>query len=389
MHVGTAFDLYITSYDFYGESKQGASLSVSILFCKGSERVLTVKNADLFINETDYADLDMEDADAHLSSALRFRTTSYIDTSRIDYAQFTAFHDFLKRTYPHVLSASEWEEIGYSLLIRIPGSDPSLKPALFMAHQDVVPVVPGTEQDWLHDPFSGDIADGFIWGRGAMDIKEMLIGILESAEYLLSHGRQFRRSVYLAFGEDEETVSVGAVAICKTLEKRGVELEYVLDESSADVLDAADYGAPGTLVCTVGTYEKGYADMKLTACSRGGHSSNPFRGTSLQTRARQHPRRSSDAPDAREGHYGDHGASDEAASFRRDPKRSKYAPSENHGRAHENLGSGYRCPRGGNHSVVSLEGRPVSSGPYDRGADPDRSGFAGRKRDAAEYVRGH
>ena len=286
MHVGTAFDLYITSYDFYGESKQGASLSVSILFCKGSERVLTVKNADLFINETDYADLDMEDADAHLSSALRFRTTSYIDTSRIDYAQFTAFHDFLKRTYPHVLSASEWEEIGYSLLIRIPGSDPSLKPALFMAHQDVVPVVPGTEQDWLHDPFSGDIADGFIWGRGAMDIKEMLIGILESAEYLLSHGRQFRRSVYLAFGEDEETVSVGAVAICKTLEKRGVELEYVLDESSADVLDAADYGAPGTLVCTVGTYEKGYADMKLTACSRGGHSSNPFRGPSLQTLAK-------------------------------------------------------------------------------------------------------
>ncbi len=167
------------------------------------------------------------------------------------------------------------------LLITLPGGDSRLRPALFMAHQDVVPVIPGTEGKWLHPPFSGDVAEGYIWGRGAMDIKQMLIGILESAEYLLSRGSVFRRTVYLAFGEDEETRSTGARAISDTLKRRGVELEFVLDEGAGDVTNAADYGAPGTLVCPIGVYEKGYANLKLTARSRGGHSSNPFRGTSL------------------------------------------------------------------------------------------------------------
>ena len=244
-----------------------------------------MKNIDLFRNESDYSELNYEAAAAHLSGALKFRTTSYVDTSLICYEEFDAFHEYLKKTYPHIAACTEWEKVGYSLLIRIPGSDPTLRPALFMAHQDVVPVVPGTEKDWLHDPFSGDLADGYIWGRGAMDIKEMLIAIMESAEYLLAHGKNFRRSVYLAFGEDEETVSRGAIAICELLQSRGVELEFVLDEGSGDVLDAGDYGAPGTLVCTIGVYEKGYADLRLTARSRGGHSSNPFHGTSLGTLA--------------------------------------------------------------------------------------------------------
>ena len=204
-------------------------------------------NADLFQNESDYGDLDYSRAAAHLQEALRFRTASYMDTSRMDYGEFDAFHDFLKKSYPHILAEGEWEEVGHSLLIRLPGSDPALKPALFMAHQDVVPVIPGTEKDWLHDAYSGDLADGYIWGRGALDIKEMLIAIMESAEYLLSRGESFRRTVYLAFGEDEETLSYGAIHLCEVLQARGVELEFVLDEGAGDVTDAADYGAPGTL----------------------------------------------------------------------------------------------------------------------------------------------
>ena len=245
-----------------------------------------MKNADFFQNETDYSDLDQTQAEEHLRQAIRFRTTSHMDTSLTDYAEFDAFHEYLKQSYPKILKVSEWEEIGHSLLIRIPGSDPQLKPALFMAHQDVVPVVAGTENGWLHEPFSGDLADGYIWGRGAIDIKEMLIAILESAEYLLSRGEDFRRTVYLAFGEDEETVSDGAVAIVKTLKARGVRPEFVLDEGSGDIMSAADYGAPDTTVCTIGVYEKGYADLKLTALSKGGHSSNPFHGTSLQALAK-------------------------------------------------------------------------------------------------------
>ena len=240
-----------------------------------------MKNADLFRNEGDYASFPADAAVERLRWAIRFRTTSYVDVSRVDGSQFDALHDFLRAAYPAVMAAGSCETIGRSLLVTLPGSDPALRPALFMAHQDVVPVVPGTEKDWKHGPFSGDLAEGYIWGRGALDIKQMLIAILESAEYLLQSGRTFRRTVYMAFGEDEETCSVGAKALAETLRSRGVRLEFVLDEGAGDVTDAADWGAPGALVCPIGLYEKGYADLRLIARSRGGHSSNPFHGTSL------------------------------------------------------------------------------------------------------------
>ena len=245
-----------------------------------------MKNVDLFQHENDFLDFDGESAVRHLSEAISFETTSYVDTSRICYKEFTALHDFLQKSFPLVFQEGTIEKVGYSILITLEGSDKNLKPALFMAHQDVVPVIAGTEKDWLHPPFSGDIADGFIWGRGAMDIKEMLIGILEAAEYHLRSGKRFRRTVYIAFGEDEETCSSGAVRISKLLESRGVELDFVLDEGAGDVIEAVDYGAPGILVCPIGIYEKGYADLKLSVKSRGGHSSNPFHGTSLGVLAR-------------------------------------------------------------------------------------------------------
>ena len=242
---------------------------------------MPMRNSDLFIHEGDYADFDAARAVESLRAALRFETTSYLDPSRIRYDQFGALQAFLRARYPRIAAAGGWEIIGPSLLITLPGSDAALRPALFMAHQDVVPVVEGTEGDWRHGPFSGDLADGYIWGRGAMDIKQMLIGILESAEYLLGRGETFRRTTLLAFGEDEESRSRGAAALCQALQARGTELEFVLDEGAGEVMDAADYGAPGALICPIGMYEKGYADLRLTARSRGGHSSNPFRGTSL------------------------------------------------------------------------------------------------------------
>ncbi len=243
-------------------------------------------NAELFIHESDYPDLNIPSATARLQGALRFKTVSHTDPALTDQRPFEALHAFLRESYPRLSARATWETIGHSLLITLPGADAALRPALLMAHQDVVPVIPGTEAVWRHGPFSGDLEDGYIWGRGAMDIKQMLIAIMESAEYWLDRGRTFRRTLYLAFGEDEESASQGAAAIARTLAARGVTLEYVLDEGSGDVMDAADYGAPGTLVCTIGLYEKGYGDLRLRASSRGGHSSNPFHGTSLGDLAR-------------------------------------------------------------------------------------------------------
>lgn len=233
----------------------------------------------LYQNENEYDDLNTEKAVNHLSGAIQINTTSYMDTSKIDYQAFDELHRKLREWYPEIMKQGEYQEIDHSILIRIKGSDPSLKPALFMAHQDVVPVVEGTEQDWTHGPFSGDVAEGYIWGRGSLDIKELLIAELESMEYLLEHGKQFRRTVYLAFGQDEECLGSGALQIAGYLKEQKIELEYVMDEggrvSSGDAYDA------DIAVGSIGMYEKGYADLKLSVESVGGHSSNPFHGTSL------------------------------------------------------------------------------------------------------------
>ncbi len=234
---------------------------------------------DLYRNEDEYAKLNTEEAVRHLSEAIQINTTSYMDTAKIDYEAFDRLHSRIREWYPHIMANADFRRIDHSLLIRITGSDSTLKPALFMAHQDVVPVVKGTEEDWLHDPFSGDVADGYIWGRGTLDIKEMLIGELESLEYLLANGKQFRRTVYLAFGQDEEVIGSGAIAIARYLKEQGVELEFVLDEGGR-IENGKAYGADIT-VGSIGMYEKGYADLKLSAESFGGHSSNPFYGTSL------------------------------------------------------------------------------------------------------------
>ena len=115
---------------------------------------------DLYINEEEYADLNAEAAVRHLSEAVRINTTSYMDTSKIDYAAFDLLHEKIQTWYPRIMKHAEYRRIDHSILIRIQGSDPSLRPALFMAHQDVVPVVKGTEEDWIHDPFSGDVGGG-------------------------------------------------------------------------------------------------------------------------------------------------------------------------------------------------------------------------------------
>ena len=232
---------------------------------------------EFFANESAYADLDVGGAAARLSLAIRCRTVS----DCADDAPFRAIHALIRESYPNVMAAGSFELVGRSVLISIPGSDPALRPALFMSHLDVVPVVAGTEDDWTHGAFSGDIADGFIWGRGALDIKDQVFGVLEAAEYLLAHGGSFRRGVYLAFGQDEETFNTGAKAIADLLESRGVTLEFLLDEGGGKITSGEPYGAPGIFVSTVDLMEKGYADLELSVKSVGGHSSRPFGGTSL------------------------------------------------------------------------------------------------------------
>jgi carboxypeptidase PM20D1 len=145
---------------------------------------------------------------------------------------------------------------------------------------DVVPVEPDSEKKWSHPPFAGRIADGYIWGRGAMDDKVNVLGVLEAVELLLAQGFQPQRTIYLAFGHDEEGGGQqGAAKIAALLGQRNVKLDFVLDEGSA-ITDGIipRIAAP---VAAVGIAEKGYLSLQLTVDAPGGHSSMPPASTAI------------------------------------------------------------------------------------------------------------
>ena len=216
-------------------------------------------------------------AAGRLAQMLRFRTLSHEDPAMFDRNEFLALHDFFQREFPRVHAALTREVVGgYSLLYTWKGQDEdaALKPVLLMGHMDAVPVEPGTQQDWSYPPFAGRIAGGFVWGRGAMDDKAAVLAILEAVEMLLAEGFEPRRTVYLAFGHDEEIGGTGgAAAVASRLESQRVELDWVLDEGGA-VFEGLLPGVHHP-VAMVNVAEKGYVNFELTVDSPGGHSSMP------------------------------------------------------------------------------------------------------------------
>lgn len=199
--------------------------------------------------------------------------------------RFFELHALLQTQFPRVHAELEREIVATaSLLYRWKGRN-NCPAVLLAAHQDVVPIEPGTEALWTHPPFAGVVADGAVWGRGAVDDKSSLMAILEAVDYLLAQGVQPQCDVWLAFGHDEEVSGLaGAVTMAALLQQRGVVLDYVLDEGGAITLGAI----PGTTkpLATIGVAEKGYVSLRLTARDGGGHSSMPPRRTAIGRLAR-------------------------------------------------------------------------------------------------------
>jgi carboxypeptidase PM20D1 len=210
-----------------------------------------------------------------LAQALRIPTVSLAENLPIDDAAFAAFHALLEERYPRVHAQLAVERIGaWSLLLRWTGRDPALKPALLAAHMDVVPVEPGTEARWTHPAFAGVTADGYVWGRGALDNKSALMAQLEALERMLEQGYAPARTLYFAYGHDEEIGGRdGAARIAETLRSRGVHLAFTLDEGSA-VTQGLVAGIERP-VAAIMVGEKGYVSFRLTARAAGGHSSMP------------------------------------------------------------------------------------------------------------------
>ena len=213
-----------------------------------------------------------------LAGAVRFRTIADRNDPQASADQFRQFHDFIAQRFPRVHATLKREAIaGHSLLYTWAGTDPGAKPIALMAHQDVVPIAPGTEQHWQQAPFGGIVKDGFVWGRGAWDDKSNLISQLAAIEQLITEGFQPRQTIYLVFGHDEEVGGTrGALEVAKALQQRGVKLDFVIDEG----LLITDGVVPGVSkpVALIGIAEKGYLSVELKATATPGHSSMPTQG---------------------------------------------------------------------------------------------------------------
>lgn len=219
--------------------------------------------------------VDEAGAASRLAEAIRARTVSSHDDAGQNADQFEQLHALLQARYPKAHAVMQREVVGgYSLLYTWKGSDPALPAVLLMAHQDVVPVAPGTEGDWAEAPFAGTLKDGFVWGRGAWDDKANLIAQMETMELLAAGGFQPRRTIHLAFGADEEVGGErGAKQIAALLKARGERLEFVIDEG----LLITEGVMPGLArpAALIGIAEKGYLSAVLRVSATPGHSSMP------------------------------------------------------------------------------------------------------------------
>lgn len=214
-----------------------------------------------------------------LGAAIAIPTvTAGADSPALD--AFHRLHALLEMQFPRTHATLTRERVAdASLLYRWPGRA-ACAPLLLLAHQDVVPVEPGTEADWRHAPFSGVHAEGFVWGRGALDDKAALLGILEAIEHLLGEGFVPACDVWLAFGHDEETGGeAGAAALAAHLQQRGVQPAFVLDEGGA--ITTGSFPGLDVPLAAVGVAEKGYLNLRLRVQAEGGHSSMPPRRTAI------------------------------------------------------------------------------------------------------------
>ncbi|XP_055044044.2 N-fatty-acyl-amino acid synthase/hydrolase PM20D1.2 isoform X2 [Misgurnus anguillicaudatus] len=264
-------------------------LSVTLLFLVATVRTFTFDvSAGLHLGKWENTNTiaprltpqQRKDLLANFKAAIQIPTVAFTETN-INTNALREFDALMRRAFPKVFSSSlvKHETISnYSHLFTVSGTELNLEPYMLLAHIDVVPA---DEADgWDAPPFSAKEMNGFIYGRGTIDNKQSVMGILQALEYLLERGYTPRRTFYIGLGHDEEVNGLqGAVNIVKVLKSRGVKLQYVLDEGLA-VLDGIINGLDGP-VALIGVSEKGQATVKLTVNTAPGHSSMPPRETSI------------------------------------------------------------------------------------------------------------
>ncbi len=208
-----------------------------------------------------------------LAALIQKETVSVLGDS--DLTKFHEFHQLLREKYPTVFATCSFKEFDGSILLLWEGTDKEKLPVMFMNHHDVVEAT----GSWEHPPFSGEVADGKLWGRGTLDTKTGLWAMLQAAEELMLQGFVPSRNIYFESTCCEETTGNGARTIAKWMKEEGIRLEALFDEGGTIKSDPFN-GVKGTFAM-IGLGEKGVADMKFIARSAGGHASVPPRNTPL------------------------------------------------------------------------------------------------------------
>ena len=225
-------------------------------------------------------DVDVDLVAQHLSEAVRFKTVSPPEPQRRDNLAFDGFLAWAEATYPQVHELEKTVVETHTVLFKWQGKNPDLKPILFAAHYDVVPVVPGTQEIWTHPPFDGVIADGQVWGRGSLDDKSAVVAMMEAATLLMKQGFEPQRTVYFSFDHDEEIGgNEGAAGVVALLKEQGVQLAWSIDEGSFILKDM--YPGMDVPVASINVAEKGYMTLDLVARGDSGHSSMPTKDGSI------------------------------------------------------------------------------------------------------------
>ncbi|KDD74629.1 hypothetical protein H632_c1172p0 [Helicosporidium sp. ATCC 50920] len=236
-----------------------------------------------------------------LARALSFKTLASAETPDhiLDAAPFHALHAHLEESYPLVWQRLSVEKELLTLVVTWTGTDPSLRPLLLVSHLDVVPAAP---TNWTHDPFGGVVTDGYVWGRGALDVKIGAVSILEAMEELLMGGWTPERTIVACLGHDEEVSGAqGAGRVARLVEQRYPSgLELVVDEggflmpeglfgkAKGDAASRGDASAAPTSsppLAIVGLGEKSASVWRLTFSGTAGHASMPKTDGSMATQA--------------------------------------------------------------------------------------------------------
>ncbi|QEN09780.1 M20/M25/M40 family metallo-hydrolase [Oceanispirochaeta crateris] len=222
-----------------------------------------------------------------LSTLIQIPTVSWTDHEKTDIKQLIKFQEKLVDLFPLVHEKLEREVPDpYGIVYKWAGSDPLEEPVLFLAHYDVVPAQEQGDESWHHPPFSGIIENGELWGRGTLDIKSQLTFLLETVERLLHEGFQPKRSLYFAFGGDEEISGTnGAQKLAASFKDKGLKFAMIMDEGGVIAQHMLSFlgDKPAALI---GLAEKGFVTFKISAHGESGHSSMPpSTGTVVSTLA--------------------------------------------------------------------------------------------------------